>query len=93
MFKTLKGNIKIDVEEDEEDTSEEDSFWSKGAFIESMGPNDARMRTFHMGHDEEMEHSCRKCKVKISAHNKDWHDGMCDGCFDGEYFKDGLQNK
>ncbi len=30
----------------------------------------------------------KKCNKKISAHNKDWHDGMCDDCFHKEYFHD-----
>ena len=24
----------------------------------------------------------KECNAKISAHNKDWHQGMCDDCFD-----------
>lgn len=40
------------------------------------------MRTFHMKHDEEMDFSCKSCGTNISAHNKDWHGGMCDKCFD-----------
>ena len=79
MIKTMKGNVRIEKKEDE--------FWSKGAFIEPVNPNDAaKMRTFHMKHDEEMEHNCNKCSAKISAHNKDWHNGMCDKCFNDEYF-------
>ena len=35
-----------------------------------------------MKHDEEMNFNCKKCKKKISAHNNDWHGGMCDECFD-----------
>lgn len=73
----MKGNIQV----------EEDGFWSKGAFVESVDPNDSgKMRTFHMSHDEEMDYLCRKCKSKISAHNKDWHDEMCDKCFNGGVF-------
>jgi DNA-directed RNA polymerase subunit RPC12/RpoP len=34
-----------------------------------------------MKHDEEMNYSCKNCKKKISAHNNDWHGGMCDECF------------
>ncbi|MFH1072060.1 MAG: hypothetical protein V1743_01370 [Nanoarchaeota archaeon] len=69
---------------------EEDSIWSKGFFAEPMSSGDrkAKMRTFHMKHDEEMNHNCKKCKNKISAHNKDWHAGMCDACFNAIYFPD-----
>ena len=40
-----------------------------------------------MKHDEEMNYNCKKCNKKISAHNKDWHDGMCDDCFDKEHYQ------
>jgi len=67
---------------------EEPSIWSDGAFAETLGPADmkTKMRTFHMKHDEEMDFNCSKCKTKISAHNKDWHAGMCDDCFNEEFF-------
>ncbi len=39
------------------------------------------MRAFSMGHDEEMNFECKICKLKISAHNNDWHEGLCDKCF------------
>ncbi len=39
-----------------------------------------------MKHDEEVLCECSKCQKKISAHNRDWHDGMCDGCFDRIHF-------
>ncbi len=66
----------------EEITSKEDakeSFWAEGSAAETMISNERniKMRTFHMKHDEEMNFNCKKCKAKISAHNKDWHDGMC----------------
>jgi len=63
---------------------QEESIWSEGAFALRLSPSDMkiRMRTFHMKHDEEMNFDCSKCKTKISAHNKDWHYGMCDECFD-----------
>ena len=62
----------------------EDDLWEEGSFAETMGPKDVKkkMRTFHMKHDEEMNYNCRECNVVISAHNKDWHDGKCDKCFD-----------
>ena len=69
---------------------DEPSIWSSGSFAESLGPADTKdkMRTFHMKHNEEMDFNCSKCKTKISAHNKDWHKGMCDACFDKKFFPD-----
>ena len=66
---------------------EEPSIWSDGSFAETLGPEDMRkkMCTFHMKHDEEMNFNCSKCKTKISAHNKDWHNGMCDNCFNKNF--------
>ncbi len=66
----------------------EDGFWSKGTFAETLGPieREDRMKTFHKKHNEDMNFDCKSCKIKISAHNKDWHDGMCDKCFNGQYF-------
>ncbi len=67
---------------------EEDDFWSEGSFAQPMSDAEMKkkMRTFHMKNDEEMDYDCRECKAKISAHNRDWHDGMCDGCFYRKYF-------
>jgi Zn finger protein HypA/HybF involved in hydrogenase expression len=31
--------------------------------------------------------NCKKCNKKITSHNKDWHDYMCDECFNKTYFK------
>ena len=69
-----------------ESTGEEgkgDGFWKEGFFAESLDPKTAkeRMKTFHMGHNEDMSYLCRKCGAAISAHNKDWHAGLCDKCF------------
>ena len=63
---------------------EEDSLWTEGSFMESCSPEDweLKKRTFYMKHDEEMSYNCKQCNFKISAHNKDWHAGMCDKCFD-----------
>lgn len=71
-------------EENQEELEEADGLWEEGAFAETLGPIDMekKMRTFHMKHDAEMNFNCSKCEVKISAHNKDWHNGMCDECFD-----------
>lgn len=63
---------------------EEDSIWSEGSFIESVSTEEMKQkeRTIHMKHNEEMDYNCKQCDTKISAHNKDWHAGMCDKCFD-----------
>lgn len=68
---------------DGEDVPEEE-FWSEGSFIESTSPEEMKKkdRTIHMKNTEEMNYECKKCNAKISAHNKDWHAGMCDTCFD-----------
>ena len=73
-----------------EDVNEEDEFWSEGYFAESISPEDMKekMKTFHMKHDEEMNFNCANCDKNISAHNKDWHDGMCDDCHNKKYFPD-----
>lgn len=47
-----------------------------------------KSRTIDMKHDEEMNFNCKKCGKKISAHNKDWHDEMCDECFNKTYFNE-----
>ena len=69
--------------EEDQPADEANELWEDGGFAETLDPKDikVRMRTFHMKHDEEMNYNCRKCKAKISAHNKDWHNGMCDECF------------
>lgn len=66
----------------------DDSIWAEGCFAEKVSSSEMKkkMRTFHMRHDEEMNFNCKKCNKKISAHNKDWHDGMCDECFNKAYF-------
>lgn len=70
--------------------AEEQNIWSNGFFAETLGSSDmkVKMRTFHMKRDEEMNYNCSKCGAKISAHNKDWHNGMCDACFNKEFFPD-----
>ena len=67
-----------------------DRFWSEGYFSETMSSKDAeqKMRTIHMKNDEEMNFNCKECSKKISAHNKDWHDCMCDKCFNKKHFTD-----
>lgn len=64
-------------------------FWEDGVFAETISQQKAevKMKTFHKRHDEDMNFSCKKCKKKISAHNKDWHGCMCDDCFNKTYFR------
>ena len=65
----------------------EDDLWEEGSFAETLSPeSEAKMRTFHMKHNEEMNYHCSKCDSLMSAHNKDWHNGMCDQCFDKEVY-------
>ncbi len=66
------------------DLPKEDALWSAGSFAETMSSKDweLKKRTFHMKPNEEMNHNCKECNVKISAHNRDWHAEMCDKCFD-----------
>ena len=87
-------NIKKEMKEEikrllsnKDNAKGEVDFWDEGTFAETLGPKDIKekMRTFHMKHDEEMNYDCKRCNEKISAHNKDWHDGMCDECFDKKY--------
>ena len=68
--------------------NEENDLWEDDYFAETLGPKDIKekMRTFHMKHYEEMDYNCKKCNKKISAHNKDWHDEMCDDCFNEKYY-------
>ena len=65
----------------------EDEFWAEGSFIESVSLEEMKLkeRTIDMKHNEEMNYNCKQCNVKISAHNKDWHAGMCDTCFNKEW--------
>lgn len=65
-----------------------DRLWKKGGFIQSMSSEELeeKKKTIGKGHDEDMNFNCRKCNKKISSHNKDWHDGMCDECFNKEHF-------
>lgn len=71
-----------------EESGEADNFWEEGCFAETLGPLDVkeRMKTLHKKHDEDMNFNCKQCNKKISAHNKDWHNGMCDECFNKAYF-------
>jgi len=76
------------IGEAKKETSRQTKFWEEGYFAETLSSQDReeRMKTFHKKHDEDMNFNCRKCNKKISAHNKDWHDGMCDSCFNKAHF-------
>lgn len=69
------------------------NIWSKGSFTQSMSEEEVKEKekTIHKSHDEDMNYSCKECSKKISAHNKDWHDGMCDDCFNEKYFQEDAQ--
>lgn len=70
------------------DGEEENEFWEEGVFVETLSLEEveSRRKTINKGHDEDMNYECRKCGKKISAHNKDWHVGLCDDCFNEQYF-------
>lgn len=78
----------MSVKEDEKGAESEDSFWEDGAFIETLSSYDLKekMKTFHKKHDEDINFKCKKCSKVISAYNKDWHNGVCDECFDKEVY-------
>lgn len=70
-----------------------DKLWSKGSFTQSMSKEEMKEKekTIHKKHDEDMNYNCKECNKKISAHNKDWHDNMCDECFNNKYFPEDAQ--
>ena len=61
---------------------ENNELWAEGSFIETLAQDEAKekMKTFHKQYDKDMNFNCRECNKKISAHNKDWHNCMCDNC-------------
>lgn len=69
---------------DGKDVSENNDLWEEGTFMQTISQKEMeeKMHTFHMKHNEEMNYNCKKCKMVISAHNHDWHDCLCDTCFD-----------
>lgn len=94
----FKDNINPKIEEtirpmkdnfpdgEETDSGEKgDSFWSDNTFVESISPEEIKQKekTRSMKHDEDMNYGCRQCQGKMSAHNRDWHAGLCDRCFEG----------
>ncbi len=74
---------------DYSDDSEDDGFWSEGAYFKSISSSDSdfeeRMKYFEEKADEKKEHNCKKCNKKIGKHNLYWHEGMCNDCFFDEY--------
>jgi len=66
----------------------EEEFWKEGGFAKQITKEDMekRMETFRMGHDEDVNYDCKECGQKISAHNRDWHDCLCDSCFDEKFY-------
>ena len=48
------------------ESKEEESIWEEGGFSETLGPQDIkeRIKTFHKGHDEDMNYNCKKCNKK-----------------------------
>lgn len=87
--------MKKDENKPKKETNRRSGIWSDGGdFVETVSAAEMKdkMRTFHMKHDadddEQMNFVCKKCGAKISAHNKDWHAGMCDDCFGKEQFPD-----
>lgn len=68
---------------------EDENFWSDETFVETLDSRDLKekMKTFHKKHDEDMNFNCNQCNKKISAHNRDWHAGLCDDCFDNTLSK------
>lgn len=89
MFDEMRGGGFEGEEDWEEFDDEEDSLWEPGGFVKSIGPNemtDEKMKTIHMNHDEDVNYDCKKCGKKISAHNRDWHEELCDVCFNKEVY-------
>ncbi len=59
------------------------SLWSKKTFAETVSPEEMeqKKKTMHMKHTEDLNYNCKQCSGKMSAHNRDWHAGLCDDCF------------
>jgi hypothetical protein len=69
---------------------ESDRLWHSGVYIGSVSSEEMKKikKTFHKSLKEDMDFNCKKCNKKISAHNKDWHDCMCDKCFNETHFSE-----
>ena len=63
---------------------EKDELWAESSFCQSMSKEEMEknMKSFDMKHNEDMNYNCKQCEKKTSLHNRDWHDGLCDECFD-----------
>ncbi len=68
---------------------DENEFWGEGSFIESISSDEVEKKLKTLHKERDLNFNCKKCKKKISSHNKDWHDCMCDDCFNKTYFKEG----
>lgn len=81
---------KEDSENFEEEIfeDEEDNFWEKGGFIQSISSEELeqKKKSIDMDSDEDVNYNCKKCDKKICLHNKDWHNEMCDDCFNKEVY-------
>jgi len=95
VMKNEKHDVNFTKEDEKLSELESQKFtdpdlWEDGSFAETMSHEEMeeKMKTFHKKHDEDMNYDCKKCNKKISAHNKDWHDGMCDDCFNKTYYKE-----
>ncbi len=64
------------------------SIWAEGTFVQTLSPAELKekMKTIHGDGDKEITAACRRCGKGISAHHRDWHDCLCDACFDREHF-------
>jgi len=73
-----------------EEEHKKNGFWHPNSFIQSLNKeeSEARIKTIDNRHDENMNFNCKICNEKISEHNKDWHDNMCDDCFNKKYFNE-----
>ena len=71
----------------EKDLEDKDEFWSEGSFIESISSDEVGKKLKTLLKEGDLNFKCKKCNKQISSHNKDWHDCMCDDCFNKTYFK------
>lgn len=79
-----EGKTKLSAEKEEF----KDNFWDERSFVQSISSEEIEQKknTINKTHNENMNFNCKKCNKKISVHNKDWHDEMCDDCFNKTYF-------
>lgn len=72
-----------------------ESIWAEGSFTQTMSSEDMqeKMKTFHMKHDEDVNYDCRQCNTKISAHQRDWHDCLCEICFNKTHYPDSQERQ